>query len=131
MSDAPDDVPDEVVAQAKAAFVRRGPGEIAVLTWDSLLDEDAPAGDHKLRFEHPELQIEVRLFTTAGSADLEGRIQPPRPLQVDLLGEQGNTLRTTRASDGIFAFEHLSRQTVQLCVQTTTAQEIRTDWFRL
>jgi hypothetical protein len=130
--DAPDEVvPDEVVAQAKASFARRTRGEIAILTWDSLVDENAPAGDHRLRFDHPDMQIELRLFTAAGnSSDLEGSVKPPVPLHVELEGEQGDVLRSTEATDGVFAFDQIPSGVVRLSVRATTPP-IRTDWFRV
>src|SRR5262245_32083782 len=53
---APEDVPEEVIAQAKAVFAGRTSGEIAALVWDSLVDDGAPAANHRLRFQHPDLQ---------------------------------------------------------------------------
>src|SRR5690348_14867634 len=84
MGNAPEDVPEEVIAQAKAAFARRSQGDVAILTWDSLVDEDASAGDHWLRFEHPALQIELRILAADNRSDLEGSAKPPIPLHVEL-----------------------------------------------
>ena len=82
--DAPGAVPEEVVNQAKAAFGRRRPGDIAVLVWDSLVDDDDAPEDHRLVFEHPDVQIEVRVRASAGSSDLEGRVKPAGVLHVEL-----------------------------------------------
>jgi hypothetical protein len=133
VGNAPEDVPDEVIAQAKAAFARRGRGEIAILTWDSLVDEDAPAGDHQLRFEHPDLQIELRILAGENSSDLEGRVKPVVPLYVELQGHEGDVLRSTEAPDGVFAFDHILSGAVRLSLSVRAARssEIRTDWFRL
>jgi hypothetical protein len=131
MGNAPEDVPEEVIAQAKAAFARRSRGEIATLTWDSLVDEDAPASDHRLRFEHPELQIELRLLTADNSSDLEGSVQPPVDLHIELQGEEGDVLRSTEAADGVFAFERVPSGTVRISARGASIPEIHTDWFRL
>jgi hypothetical protein len=131
MGNAPEDVPEEVIAQAKAAFARRGAGEIAVLTWDSLVDEDAPASDHRLRFEHPELQIELRLLTADNFTNLEGWVKPRVSLHVELQGEEGALLRSTEAADGVFAFDRVPSGMVRLSVRGVTTPGIHTDWFRL
>ena len=131
VGNSPEDVPDDVVAQAKAAFTRRSRGEIAILTWDSMVDEDAPAEDHRLRFEHPELQIELRLFTAGNSSDLEGSVKPPVQLQVELQGEEGDVLASAAATGGVFAFSQVPSGTVRLVMRAATTPQIRTDWFRL
>jgi hypothetical protein len=131
MGNAPEDVPEEVIAQAKAAFGRRGRGEIATLTWDSLVDEDAVASDHRLRFAHPELQIELRLLTADKSSDLAGRVIPHAQHHVELQGEDGDVLRTTETVDGVFAFDRVPSGMVRLCVRGPSTPGIHTDWFRL
>lgn len=131
MGNPPEDVPEEVIAQAKAAFARRGKGEIAILTWDSLVDEDAAPSDHRLRFAHPELQIELRLLTADRSSDLAGRVTPPAPLRVELEGEDGEVLGSTEAADGVFTFDRVAPGTVRLSLRGASTPGIHTDWFRL
>src|ERR1700685_3270517 len=75
--EAPWAVPDEVVAQAKGAFRQRTEGEVASLVFDSLVDEDAPAPAHRLRFEHPVIQLDVYVSTTAEGSRLSVETHPP------------------------------------------------------
>jgi hypothetical protein len=129
---APEAVPEDVISQAKAAFARRSPGETAVLAWDSLVDEGSPAGDHRLRFDHPDLQIEVRIFGGGASSDLAGKIAPPAPLRVELQSGEGDLLSAVDAIEGTFAFTQVSAGMVRLSIRgSATAPEIRTDWFRI
>jgi hypothetical protein len=121
-----------VVAQAKAAFARRTGGPIATLVWDSLVDEGAPPGDHRLRFEHPDLRIDVRIFTGSGSSAVEGQAEPPSPDRVELQAEDGNILAGSTPTAGAFAFEKVPPGVVRLClVGPDEATVIRTDWFRI
>jgi hypothetical protein len=127
----PDDVPEEVISQAKAAFARRTPGPIAVLAWDSLVDEGDAADDHRLVFDHPDVQIEVRVRVTDRLPDLEGRVKPPGPVHVELQSEQGDVLQAVEATDGIFILEQAPRGVVRLTIRSASNPEIRTDWFRI
>ena len=129
--DASEEVPEDVISQAKAAFTRRSPGELAVLAWDSLLDEDEPARDHRLRFEHPDLQIEVRVFSGPGSSDLQGQVMPQSTDRVAILSQNGDVLDATDAINGGFAFAHVPAGTVRLSVRGSAGSEIHTDWFRV
>jgi hypothetical protein len=131
MTDTPEDVPEEVIAEAKAAFARRIPGEVAVLVWDSLVDEDASPDDHRLRFEHTELQLEVRVVAGGYRAGLEGRVEPPASVQVEVLSEEGEVLRGVEAPDGTFAFDQVPSGTIRLILRRPAAPDIRTDWFRV
>src|SRR6516164_4174917 len=108
MGSAPEDVPEEVITQAKAAFARRAKGEIAVLAWDSLVDEDAPLWDHRLRFEHPRVQIDLRILASDGWSTIEGRVNPPGPSALTLESDAGNMLGTGEVTDGAFALAHVS-----------------------
>jgi hypothetical protein len=131
--DVPEEVvPTEVVAEAKAAFGRRARGEIAALTWDSLVDEDAPPEDHRLRFEHADLQVDVRIFATGGTSNLEGTVRPPAPIRVELQSEDGDVTATGDVDDGVFALAHIPPGVVRLSligpIHTTL---VRTDWFRV
>jgi hypothetical protein len=128
----PGDVPEEVVAQAKAAFARRTGGHIATLVWDSLVDEGAPPSDHRLRFEHPDVRIDVRIFTGSGSSSVQGQVEPPSPDRVELQAEDGNIMATSTPTAGAFAVEKIPPGVVRLClVGPGEAGVIRTDWFRI
>ena len=84
-----------------------------------------------MRFEHPELQIELRLFTAGNSSDLEGSVKPPVQLQIELQGEEGDVLASAAATGGVFAFSQVPSGTVRLVMRAATTPQIRTDWFRL
>jgi hypothetical protein len=130
MDNVPEDVPDEVLAQAKAAFARRSRGEIAILVWDSLVDEGAPAEDHRLRFEHAEMEIDVRILAGGDFTALEGEVQPPAALQVELQREEGEWVGHTDIRNGVFAFDHIPPGVVRLSFQRSSSPEVHTDWFR-
>jgi hypothetical protein len=132
MGSAPEDVPEEVITQAKAAFARRTKGEIAVLAWDSLVDEDAPAWDHRLRFEHPQVQIDLRVLATNGWSTIEGRVDPAGASAVALESDAGNVLGTGDVIDGAFVLQHVSPGLVRLCLPASEpAGPVCTDWFRI
>ncbi len=61
----PEQVPESVVAEAKAAFARKADGDVAILVHDSLIDGDDTAADHRLRFEHPQVLIDLQVSATA------------------------------------------------------------------
>jgi hypothetical protein len=132
MGSAPEDVPDEVIDQAKQAFARRTKDEVAVLTWDSLVDEDAPAWDHRLRFEHPEVQIELRIFAADSWSTIEGRVRPAVQAAIELESDARNVLRTGEVLDGAFAMTHVSPGVVRLCLKGSgPSVPVCTAWFRI
>jgi hypothetical protein len=132
MGSAPEDVPEEVVAQAKAAFARRTKGETAVLVWDSLVDENAPLWDHRLRFEHREVQFEVRILGANGSSTIEGQVHPLSGAAIALESDDGRVLGTVEVTDGAFALERVSPGVVRLCLQgPDPTVPVCTDWFRI
>jgi hypothetical protein len=129
---APNSVPDYVKDQARATFDRRAPGDLARLVFDSLLDGGASPADHRLRFEHPALEIDVDVSVAAGSTTLTGTITPSRPHRVELQLERSEVSPVNEAEEGTFHFERLPHGLVRLWItgspQTPT---IRTDWFRV
>jgi hypothetical protein len=129
--DAPGAVPEEVVNQAKAAFGRRRPGDIAVLVWDSLVDDDDAPEDHRLVFEHPDVQIEVRVRASAGSSDLEGRVKPAGVLHVELQSDSEEVLYSAEAEAGAFKLKQAAPGVVRLALRGAATPLIRTDWFRI
>jgi hypothetical protein len=131
MGGAPEEVPNEVITRAKAAFGRRARGELAVLAWDSLVDEDGPPADHRLRFDHREVQVTVRLLPGDISSDIEGLLQPRSSRLVELQSDQGLVLRSTQTTDGTFAFDQIPSGMVRLCLQAPATPEVCTDWFRI
>ena len=131
MGNAHEDVPEEVITQAKAAFVRRGRGDIAVLAWDSLVDADAHSEDHGLRFEHPDVQIDVRIVAAGSSSDLEVQLIPPLSVLADLEADSGALLGKTQAMNGAFGFGSVPPGVVRLQLQGSGTPEVHTDWFRI
>jgi hypothetical protein len=132
MGSAPEDVPEEVITQAKAAFARRSTGGVAVLAWDSLVDEDAPPWDHRLRFEHHQVQIDLHILASNGWSTIEGRVDPPLSSALALESDAGNVLGTGEVTDGAFALPHVSPGLVRLCLAGSgQSGPICTDWFRI
>jgi hypothetical protein len=132
MGSAPKDVPEEIITQAKAAFARRSKSEIAVLAWDSLVDEDQPPWDHRLRFEHPQVQIDLHILASDAWLTIEGRVTPPVPSALTLESDAGNVLGTGDVTDGAFTLAHVSPGLVRLCLSGSDQTSlVCTDWFRI
>jgi hypothetical protein len=132
--DASDEVPKEVVAQAKAAFGQRIQGELAVLAWDSLVDEGAPVADHQLRFDHPRVRIEVRVAVSPAGSRLSGKVDGPAPARVELHSEQLEVPLPADVSGGVFTIEGVPPGVVRLELAfggPGGAVTIHTDWFRI
>jgi hypothetical protein len=130
LSDVHDQVPDEVVKQAKGAFQRRTGGELAVLVYDSLVDERAPEAEHRLRFEHPHEHVEVIVSRTNGECTLRGRVDRA-PVRIELEMEGTDVALVEEAADGEFAFgsvPHGLKRIVLIAPDGT--DPVRTDWFR-
>jgi hypothetical protein len=125
-------VPEEVITQAKAAFARRTKGEVAVLAWDSLVDEDAPPWDHRLRFEHPQVQIDLHILASDRWSTIEGRVEPPVRTALTLESDAGNVLGTGEVTDGAFTLLHVVSGLVRLCLAgSEQTGPVCTDWFRI
>jgi len=127
-----DGIPEEVVAAARAAFGPLEPGELAVVTFDSLVDEDDAPEDHRLRFEHPALQVDLRLSVHAGGASLSGHLTPSGPARVELDLEGADLAFVDNSSDGSFTFGPVGHGLLRLLVTAAgSATTVRTDWFRV
>jgi hypothetical protein len=128
----PEQAPNSVIKEAKAAFERKAPGDLAVLVHDSLIDQDDPAADHRLRFEHPRVFIELQVSAVGGTSRVTGRVSPPAPVQVQLETGRGELPPTTEIDDGVFTFHEISRGTVRILLSATdNFPAIHTDWFRI
>ena len=112
--DAPEDIPFEVVAQAKAAFGQRAREQVAVLVWDSLVDEGAPTWHHHLRFEHPRLWIEVSVSVEPSSASLHGVMHPVIPGRVELRSKEAAGPVVAEVTRSAFRIERFTRGLVRL-----------------
>jgi hypothetical protein len=128
---APEDVPLDVIAQAKAAFSQRDQGEIAVLVWDSLVDEGAPSWLHHLRFEHPRIWIEASVSVASGWSSLHGVIHPAVPNRVELHSEAEPPV-VAEVTRSAFRIKRFPRGLVRLrLVETEGSPAVFTDWFHV
>ena len=129
--DIRDQVPDDVVARAKASFGRRSPGDVAVLVFDSLVDEGAPATDHRLRFEHPLMVIEVHVSAQADGSALEGRVEPALAERVEVQLDEAELSFVDQVTNGAFSFERLGHGPIRLRLTGQGIPAVHTDWFRI
>jgi hypothetical protein len=126
-----DDVPDDLVREAKAAFGLRGQGEIAVLVFDSLVDLDAPPEDHRLRFDHPSMQVEVQVASRPETVTLRGRVHPVMSGQVHLQLDTGDLRLVADLVAGEFALASVGHGLIRLHLVSPGRSDVYTDWFRV
>jgi hypothetical protein len=120
------------VAQAKAAFGHRPEGDLAVLVFDSLVDEGAPAKDHLLRFDHPLTRISLAVAAGPEESELRGSTDPPTGGGVQLQVGTGDIYLMEEITEGEFSFHAVPHGLVRLHVQKPDdGRPIRTDWFRV
>jgi len=126
-----DDVPDEVVERAKAAFAGRRGGELATLVFDSVLEDAAPSPDRRLRFGHPLVTIMLDISPVDGWCRLEGRVAVAGGwTRVELHQELGGIGLVSEIDAGVFVFERLPR--TLMCLELLGPDDltpVRTDWF--
>jgi hypothetical protein len=128
----PDQVPDDVVVRAKDAFARRIPGDLAALVHDSLVDNEPPATDHRLRFEHPRMTIDVRISSAIEGSELSGQVEPPAPVALQLERDTAELTGPLDSSDGSFSFERIPSGIVRLRLTGQFGPSpVHTDWFRV
>ncbi len=125
-------VPEDVVAAAKAVFQSRDKApKLAPLVFDSLVDGTDEPSDHRLRFEHPDLKVDVTVRVTASEATVSGRVDPgstPSPA-VQLGGADHEPV--AQVHDGRFEFSSTGHGLVRLVFGQADGEPIATDWFRL
>ena len=120
------------MAQAKAAFANRYEGDLAVLVFDSLVDEQAPAKDHLLRFDHPATRIRLQVAAGPKESDLSGVTDPPLGNWVRLQVGTGEDYRSEKVVAGAFSFHAVPRGPIRLhFLPSDEGRLIRTDWFRV
>jgi hypothetical protein len=130
--DSLDHVPEHVVTQAKTAFQDRRNGELAVLVFDSLLDEHDPPEDHRLRFEHRSLRIDLRVSVKGDGASIFGNLLPRMDSRVELQFEGGDLAFMSDSCGGSFSFSPIGHGLTRLAVRCTDSNVlVRTDWFRI
>jgi hypothetical protein len=128
--DAHDEVPEEVVTQAKDAFGQRTTGEVVTLVFDSLVDEPNPGMEYRLRFEHPREHVELVVSRTNGECTLQGHVDPAL-LRVELELEGTGIALVDEATTGTFAFAYVPRGLTRIILVGPEGSEpLHTDWFR-
>jgi hypothetical protein len=126
-----DRVPDNVVARAKAAFGERQPGNLAILVFDSLVDDNDRPEAHRLRFEHPTLTVELRLSIVGDQVSMAGSVTPGASGRVSLRFEDDASLQLLERCKGSFAFGPVRHGLMRLCFQLEGDISVHTDWFRV
>ncbi len=125
-----DRVPDEVVAQAKAVFATRTTGPLAVLVFDSAVDENMPNAQRQLRFEHPSVTVEVAVVVDDRGRALHGRVDPGQ-VRVEVELEDAEVTIAESADNGDFTFGRVPNGVMRLrLLERTGSNPVHTDWFR-
>jgi hypothetical protein len=125
-------VPEGLVAQAKSAFVNRCEGDLAVLVFDSLIDEGAPAQNHLLRFEHPSTRIRLRVAAGLQESELSGSTDPPTGERAQLQFGSSDIYLEDEVVEGTFSFHAVPHGLMRLRIlRRDDGALIRTDWFRV
>jgi hypothetical protein len=126
----PEEVPAEVVGEAKAAFNQRIVGEMAILVWDSMLDDGAPSWHHHLRFEHPRLWIEVSVSVLPECSSLHGVMHPAVPLHVELESEGSDVRLVAEVTRHALRIESVPHGLVRLhLLDGQGIPGVQTEWF--
>ena len=126
-----DRVPKNVIADAQRAFGRPRT-ELAYLVFDSLIDLDAPAEDHRLRFEHPLVRIELQVYVSPDHTRLGGTVVPASASRAAVHLQGKDLALITPVHDGTFSFEPVGHGLVRLSFEGVDGQTtIWTDWFRV
>ncbi len=130
--DYPDQVPEGVVAEAKAAFARKADGDLAHLVHDSLIDGDDAAADHRLRFEHPQMLIDLQVSAAADTSSVTGHINPPARRRAQIESDRAGASSTACIEEGVFTFRDVPHGIVRIILLATGDDPpIHTDWFRI
>jgi hypothetical protein len=126
-----DRVPDGVIADAQRAFGRPR-RELAVLVFDSVIDLGAPAEDHRLRFEHPRLRVELQVHVGPTNTRLGGTVEPDSPFRAAVHLEGDELALITSVHEGAFRFEPAGHGLVRLSFDGVDGDTtVWTDWFRI
>lgn len=125
----PEEVPSGVVTAAKEVFGRRSPGPLAVLVFDSLLDDDR-SPEQRLRFEHRVVRIDLAV-SASGEACLLRAAVTPSDVHIDLELAESEVPITAEPVDGEFVINHVPHGVVRLMVAGARLSAVHTDWFRV
>jgi hypothetical protein len=119
-----------VVAQAKAAFTRRVPGELAALVFDSAVDTAPQAGQRTLRFEHANGWIDALVRPEDGWYDVHVRAEP-KPVAAQLELETQDIALVDQAGAGHFTCPKVPRGLMRIRLTGLLPEPVHSDWFRL
>jgi hypothetical protein len=130
--DGLDRVPEHVLVEAKAAFRQHHEGELAVLVFDSLLDDHDPPEDHRLRFEHRNLRVDLRVFVKGDEARIFGDLVPTTDARVELIFEGSDLSFVSDSCGGSFSFSPIRHGLTRLSIRRPDSDVVvATDWFRI
>ena len=131
-----DPVPPDAIAAARACFMWRTlDAELAELTYDSVLDENALAGVRStaplrlLTFESPAMTVEIEANVTGSRRQLIGQLVPPQPGTVEIRHVGGSRV-VTADELGRFSADDLAPGPVRLECRGAAGDQapITTDW---
>ncbi len=103
---------------------------MACLVFDSLVDAGAPPDNHRLRFEHPRLTVDLALSIDRGKARMSGTARPPGPHTAAVHFDGRDLEILARVVAGKFPFDPVDLGLVRLSL-TDGRDTVWTDWFRL
>jgi hypothetical protein len=96
------------------------------------VDDAGRAPDHRLRFEHPDVQIDLRILAGSNWSTIEGKVRPAAAAGVQLQSDHGDVLLRGDVTDGSFVLERITPGVVRLCLQDSPPPaKVCTDWFRI
>lgn len=132
-----DPVPPEVASAARASFIwRTVDAELALLSYDSVLDDDRLVGvrgggeGRLLTFEGPGLSVEVQATEgRGGTRRLVGQLVPPRQAVLEIRHPDGSS-DASADELGRFTVEAVPAGPVSLKV-TIDDTVVETDWVTL
>jgi hypothetical protein len=128
----PGEVPEDLVAEAKAAFAQRSDGELAALVFDSLVDQGAPPTSHVLRFEHAETHISVQVSAGPDASNLDGTVDPATTTRVSMQVGVSDLFLVADIVSGAFSFRSVPHGVIRFFLDDPEGRPmVRTDWFRV
>jgi hypothetical protein len=122
-------VPPEAIAAAREAFSGHAPRHLAELVFDSLVAGVDPPTDHRLRFEHPLLMVELRIRRTATEMILTGAVVPTGFDLVVLTSTDSDLRFVGQVVNSSFEFSPVGRGIWRLAIERRGQEAIWTDWF--
>lgn len=120
--------PAETIDEAKAAFPAPRL-RLAALVFDSLIDSDAAPEQHRLRFEHDGLSLDLDVAAVPEGTGISGRVEPTAA-RVVLHIRGADVAMVSDVDDARFAFRPVPHALVRLSIEGS-GPDIWTDWFRV